>query len=507
MRLAQAAQLIGKDEECAELWARTHQAFLSHGEILAAARCALWLGFTSLLDGEHAKAGGWLARGSRLLSGQPDCAEKGYVLLPEGYRLVHSGEPAAALPLFARAVAIGQTFGDRDLVALGLQGQGRALIREGEIARGVALLDEAMVAVTAGDVSPLNAGGIYCSVLDACGEIFDLKRAHEWTTALEKWRESEPDIVPYRGHCLVRRAELLHMRGAWPDALEWAQRAIDLLSRPAPRAAVADAFYQLGEIHRLRGHFDQSEEAYGHASEWSRNTGPGLAQLRCAQGRIEAANTAIRRMAEETREPSRRCPVLAAWVEIALVVTDLESARAAAQELQMIAGRHQIPFLRALALRASASVDLAEGKAQPALDALRESWILWRELEAPYEASRVRCLIADACLKLGEEENALQELAAARLAFQTLGAATDLRCVDETLSRLVPRPAKTEGRLTAREVEILRLVASGITNKRIGAKLHISEKTVARHLSNIFTKLDLASRSAATAYAYHHKLV
>jgi DNA-binding CsgD family transcriptional regulator len=505
--LAQAAQLIGKDAECADLWARAHQGFLSHNNIPAAARCAIWLGFTSLINGEHAKAGGWLSRGSRLLDDQPDCVEKGYVLLPQAYRVLHEGDADRALTLLTQAVSVGKSFGDKDLVALGLQGQGRALIRQGEIARGVALLDEAMVAVTAGDVSPLNAGGVYCSVLDACGEIFDLRRAQEWTSELEKWCAAQPDLVPYRGHCLVRRAELLHMCGAWPDALEWAQRAVEFLSRPTPKPGVGDAFYQLGEIHRLRGQFDESEDAYRHASEWNRISGPGLAQLRLCQGRIDAAHAAIRRVAEETQGPGRRSRVLDAYVEIALAAGDSAAARAAAVELREIATRLDIAFLRALALRASASVLLAEDKAQEALAELRESWRIWRELRIPYEASRVRYLIATACRNMGEGEDAMQELAAARLAFQSLGATVDLRRMEETLSEMAPLRTKGAGHLTAREVEVLRLVAAGMTNRGIAGRLKISEKTVARHLSNIFTKLDLPSRTAATAYAYDHKLV
>src|SRR6476661_5948126 len=250
VELAQTALLIGRGAEGADILARAHQAFLSRGDAQLAARCAFWLGFTALLNGEVAKAGGWLSRASRLLDGHPDCVEKGYLLLPTGYRLVHGGDAAAAHSAFVQATAIGGRFGDKDLVTLGLQGQGRALIRQGEVARGVALLDEAMVAVTAGEVSPLNAGGVYCSVLDACSEIFDLQRAQEWTSALETWCASQPDVVPYRGNCLVRRAELLRIHGAWSDALEQAQRASECLSNPAPKAAVAGAYYQVGEVHR-----------------------------------------------------------------------------------------------------------------------------------------------------------------------------------------------------------------------------------------------------------------
>jgi DNA-binding CsgD family transcriptional regulator len=503
VELAQAALLIGREAEGADILARAHQAFLSRGDAQLAARCAFWLGFTSLLNGEVAKSGGWLSRASRLLDGDPDCVEKGYLLLPTGYRLVHGGDAAAAHSTFAQATVIGGRFGDKDLVTLGLQGQGRALIRQGEVARGLALLDEAMVAVTAGEVSPLNAGGVYCSVLDACGEIFDLQRAQEWTSALEEWCASQPDLVPYRGHCLVRRAELLQLRGAWSEALEEAQRASEWLSRPAPKPAVGAAFYRVAELHRLRGKFGDAEEAYRQASQW-RSLGPGLALLRLAQGQVDAASAAIRRMAEEVRESGPRATVLDACVEIMLAANDVAAARVAADELVKIAVRHSVPFLGALSSRASGAVLLAEGNARSALVELRQSWSIWCELQAPYEASRVRLLIALACRNLGDEDNAIVELTAARQTFQQLGAAVELSRTEGFL----PKDAhQAEGPLTGRELQVLRLVAVGMTNRGIAGKLHISEKTVARHLSNIFTKLDLYSRTAAAAYAYDHNLV
>src|SRR5262245_58280836 len=411
VQLAQAAYLIGKEVEGADFLARAHQGFLSRGETALAARSAFWVGFTLLTNGEFAKAGGWLSRAARLLDGQPDCVEKGYLLLPEGYRAFHAGDAVTAHAKFIQAAASGERFGDKDLSTLGLQGQGRSLIRQGEIARGVALLDEAMVAVTAGEVSPLNAGGVYCSVLEACGEIFDLQRAQEWTSALEKWCASQPDVIPYRGHCLVRRSELLQLHGAWSEALEWAERACEWLSRPVAKQAVGAAYYQVGEVQRLLGRFAESEEAYLRASEWNRILAPGPAQLRLAQGQVEAANVAIRRIAEEVRDAGPRARVLDAYVEIVLAVHDVTAARHAADELSAIATRWDIPFLRGLAYRARGAVLLADGNAHESLAELRRSWSIWCDLDAPYEASRVRVLIAQACRELKDEENADLELA------------------------------------------------------------------------------------------------
>jgi ATP/maltotriose-dependent transcriptional regulator MalT len=502
--LAQAALLTGREAEGADLLSRAHHAFLGEGDTQLAARSAFWLGFTWLINGELAKAGGWLSRAGRLLEGQPDCVEKGYLLLPEGYRSFHAGDTVAACATFVQAAAIGERFGDKDLATLALQGQGRSLIRQGEITRGVALLDEAMVAVTAGEVSPLNAGAVYCSVLEACGETFDLQRAKEWTAALEKWCASQPDLVPYRGHCLVRRAEILRLHGAWPDALVQAQRACESLSKPSPKPAVGSAIYCVAELHRLRGNFAEAEKEYRRASQWDRTSQTGFALLRLAQDQVESANTAIRHVVSEVKSGASRAKILDAYVEIALAANDVATGRAAADELSQIAGKHGAPFLLALSERADGAVLLAENEAAEALQALRKSWTIWCELEAPYEAARTRVLIARACRKLGDDEAANLELAAARDVFQRLGAVTDLAGIDSALQKKSPGGS---GPLTAREVEVIRLLAAGLTNRDIADKLGLSEKTVARHVSNIFTKLDLPSRTAAAAYAYRHKLV
>jgi DNA-binding CsgD family transcriptional regulator len=502
--LAQAALLTGREAEGVNLLTRLHQAFLSLGEIQVAARYAFWLGFTLLVRGESAQAGGWLSRAGRLLEGQPDCVEMGYLQLAAGYREFHTADAVKAQAMFLQAATIAERFGDKDLIALGLQGQGRALIRQGEITPGVTLLDEAMVAVTAGEISPLNAGAVYCSVLEACGEIFDMQRAQEWTTALEKWCSAQPDLVPYRGHCLIRRSELLQFHGAWADALAGAQRACEWLSRSAQMPTAGEAFYQVGEVLRLRGKFSESEDAYRQAGELHRSAGPGLAQLRLAQGQVAAAMSVIRRLSEEVHEPGPRTRVLDALVEISLAAGDVASARSAANELTVQATRQGIPFLRGLSSRASGAILLFEDKPQEALAELRQSWKIWSELGSPYEASRARLLIALACRKLGDDASAQSELHAACETFQSLGAVVDLSRAEA----LLPGDRrKGAGPLTEREVEVLKLVASGLTNRAIAGKLFISEKTVARHLSNIFTKLDLSTRTAAAAYAHDHNLV
>jgi DNA-binding NarL/FixJ family response regulator len=502
--LSMAAHLMGKEAESGEALARAHQGFLSRGEMRPAARCAAWLSFVAQLRGDNAQASGWLSRARRLLEPEVDCVEKGYLLLPLGMESVQRRDFASAHATFVEVTAIGLRFADHDLASLGLQGQGRVLVRRGEVARGVALLDEAMVAVMAGEVSPIVAGGIYCSVLDACGEIYDLRRAQEWTAALEHWCSSQPDLVPYRGHCLIRSAEIMQLRGAWAEALLEARCACERLSQPAPKPAVGAAFYRKAEMHRLLGEFDEAEQAYRAAAQWERMPTPGMALLHLTRGEVKAAQSAIGHVIEVVVDPGKRGEALRAQAEIALAANDVAAARTAANELLEIAGRIDAEFVKGVAAYVHGAVLLAEQEIQPAVVVLREARACFHHLETPYEAARAQVLLARAYQKQGNNESAAHELAAARDAFRKLGAAVDLARLNIPADHASPDHA---GPLTLREIEVLRLVASGITNRQIAKKLKISEKTVARHLSNIFNKLDISSRAAATAYAYQHQLL
>jgi DNA-binding CsgD family transcriptional regulator len=501
--LAQSAQLIGKDAEAADILARAHQAWLTRDEFELAAGCAIRLGFSLLIRGDAAQGSGWISRAARLLEGRPECVQHGYLLLTAGYRSFHGGDPINAQAVFAQIISIGQRFGDKDLLALCLQGQGRSLIRQGDLARGLALLDEAMVSVTSGEVSPINAGGVYCSVLDGCGEIYDLRRAQEWTAALERWCAAQPDLVPFRGHCLIRRAELLQLHGDWPESLDWARKAVEWLSNPV-RPGLGLALYQAAEIHRLRGDFAAAGDSYREASQILRSPGPGFALLRLAQGRVDTAASGVRSMLEETQEAGPRSRILDAAVEIFLAANEFDAAHDAASELSRIAAERELPFFQGLAAQNVGAILLAENDNSAALAELRHACAIWRDLETPYEAARVRILMALASRKLGDEDQAVVDLTAARDAFQQLGALPDRAQAERLLAN---HPRRAAGPLTERELQVLRLVASGATNRAIATRLHISEKTVARHLSNIFTKLDLTSRTAAAAYAYDHNIV
>jgi DNA-binding NarL/FixJ family response regulator len=458
-----------------------------------------------LVEGEAARGGGWVARARRLLDDDSlEGVEQGYVLLPQALRAVFEGDVPTSHQLFTEVASIGERFDDRELTLLGRLGEGRSLIRLGEVQRGMTLLDEVMVAVTADEVSARVVGDIYCSVIDACQETFDVRRAQEWTSALVRWSASQPDASPYRGSCLVHRAEVLQLHGEWPDALGELERACDCLAGPPVHQAIGGAWYRLAELHRLRGQADEAEELYRRGSRWGRDPHPGLALLRLAQGRVDAAAAAIRRVVAEGRTSRMRAAELAACVEIMLAAGDPGAARTATDELGRLADALGAPFLRALSAQAAGAVLLAEGEPHAALAELRQAAAGWHAIEAPYEAARTRALIGLAHRALGDEDTAVIELDAARHAFAALGATPDVRRL-AALSK--PAAPADRGSLTLREVEVLRLVATGRTNRAIAERLGISQKTVARHLSNIFTKLGLSTRAAATAYAFQHDLL
>jgi len=499
-RLAVAAYLTGHDDASDDAWVLAHEACHAAGDEVGAGRSAGWLSWNLLLRGDMARAGGWLARANTLLvDGGHDCAERGLLLVFEALFQLDE-DPAAAFATFVAVGDYGERFGDRDLVALSRLGCGQALIAQGELARGTASLDEAMVAVTAGEVTAPIAGIVYCAVLLVCHKTFDPRRAREWTAALTRWCDAQPDLVPYRGQCLVHRSEVLQLGGEWASALESARRACEAL---AGHPAIGDAFYQQAEMRRLRGEYDEADAAYRGASRFGREPQPGLALLRLAQGDSPAALAAMRRVAGEARDPSGRSRVLAAYVEIALAAGEGDEARVAADELTAIAARLGATLLQALADQARGAVLLAGGDARGALEALRAACSTWAEVGAPYESARVRALIGAACRALGDDDAAEMELDAARAVFEALGAAPDLA----RLATPAASPAARPSGLTAREAQVLALVASGNTNHQIAVVLVVSDHTVRRHLQNIFAKIGVSSRAGATAYAFTHGLV
>ena len=506
--LATSAYMLGRDDAVLSSLERAHHAHLEEGSALRAARCAWWLGINLAMRGEMSPSTGWFGRAERMIEREGrDCVERGYMLIPVLLRHVAAGDAEAAYAAAAEAAAIGERFGDADLLAMAVHEQGFALVRQGRVAEGLRLLDETMVAVTAGELSPIVTGLVYCNVIAGCQEIYETRRAQEWTAALTRWCEQQPDMVAHTGLCLLHRAELMELHGAWPDALEEAQRAGERFAQRAQgmnEAATAQAVYRQGEVHRLRGDFATAEEAYREASRGGWEPQPGLALLRLAQGKNDAAAAAIRRVAGETTQPLKRARLLPAYVEIMLAVGDLQAAHGACRELEEVSEAHEVEVLGAMVAQARGAVSLAEDDARAALVALRHAWRVWQELEAPYEAARVRVLIGLACRQLEDDEMAALELEAARGVFAKLGAAPDLARVDS----LAPRAESDAPHgLTQRELEVLRLVAAGQSNRAIASELVLSEHTVARHLQNIFAKLGVSSRTAASAFAFENELV
>ena len=504
--LAEATYLIGREDDALGLLIRAHQAWLAAGAGVRAARPAFWVTLMLELRGDSAQAGGWLARTQRLIEeAGGECVEEGYLLFYMGMGQLEGGDVPGASATLARAAELGSRFADADLMAFARMGSGQSLLWLGRPAEGLPLLDEAMVAVTAGEVSALAAGIVYCALIEACHDAFDLRRAGEWTDALTAWCASQPDLVPYRGNCQVHRAEILLLRGRWDDAGGAADEAGHHLAG-APSAA--DAYLQRGEVHRLRGESEAAEAAYRLASDLGRMPQPGLALLRLAQGQVAGAAASIRLLLDESTERVVRARMLGAAVEILVAAGDVASARTAADELSGHAAAFDSPLLRAAAGYAAGSVLLAEENPRGACETLRRAADAWRSLGVPFELARTRGLLGVACTRLGDVDGAALEYDAARRALTVLGALPALRRLDELAGGGGQRSgAPAAGPLTAREVEVLGLLATGRTNKAIAAELVISEKTVARHVANIFTKLGLSSRSAATAYAYEHGLV
>jgi DNA-binding CsgD family transcriptional regulator len=503
IELATAAYLLGQDDESLTTLIRAHQGFVQQRDYRRGGGIAARISSMLMNGANAAQAAGWLARAARLLDESGDTGvERGYLLVAEARYSIMSGHVEQAADKFAEAAAIGERFGDADLTSLARQGHGRVLIELGEIEPGIALLDEAMVAATAGELSTIIAGIVYCSVLSACAELFDVGRAREWTEALTRWCDAQPDVVPYRGECLVHRAEVISLRGVWPDALHEALLACERLGEPPGQPAFGAALYQVAELHRLRGELDEAQRAYRRAAESGRSPYPGLALLRLAQGRREDAAASIGRVLQEVRHRRVRTRVLSAAVEIMLAIGDVAAARDAATELDTHARTLGTPFVRAAAAHALGAVALAEGDPTAALVSCRTALTLWCELEVPYEAARAQVVIAQACRALGDKNSADLELEAACRTFEQLGAKLDLACL-----RPSAEIARRTAGLTARELQVLRLVATGRTNRRIGDALQLSEKTVARHVANIFLKLHVSSRAAATAYAFEHGLI
>lgn len=447
-----------------------------------------------------AHAGGWLRRTEGVI-GHHACPAAGYLLIPAVLGALDSHDASAARDLATQAGEIADRFADRDLAAFARLGHGQALLALGDETAGLALLDDVMLSVSAGRVGPITSGIVYCAVILECMQIFDLARASEWTRALAQWCAAQPDLVPYRGQCLVHQSQLQQAAGNWPEAVSTVTSACDRLADP-PHPALGLACYQEAELHRLRGNVDAAVKAYGRASRAGYQPMPGLALLERARGNIDVAAASIRRTLGEAGSPFQRPPLLAAGVEIFVAVGDLAAANDASSELAAISAHSRSPVLAAMADQGRGSALLASGEAAAAMTHLRAASEVWQRLRLPYERARAAVLLGRGCLALGDAMSAALEFDNARETFASLGAGPDLADLEAAA-----RGSKVPGLLSRRELEVLAQVADGKTNREIAQELSISQHTVGRHLENIFAKLGVSGRTAVTAYAYEHDLL
>jgi DNA-binding CsgD family transcriptional regulator len=497
---ADAAWWLGRVDDSIAAGSAAFTGFLAAGRAREAAMAAVGVAVNHSLRGDGAAGRGWVAHAARLLDDQPECPEHGYLaylLQVEG--ALDSADRAPVLAAARRVRELGRRHGDTNLVAMGLLGEGRVLVRAGRVTDGMALLDEAMAHVLAGEVVPDWAGNVYCHLMSTCHELGDLRRARQWVEATSSWLDTLPAAVLFTGICRVHRSQVLQETGHWAESEREAARVCTDLGGIAGQAA-AEGHYQLGELARLRGDRVAAERAYRQAHRLGGSPQPGLALLRLAQGRIDAARASVRTaLIAETANRLVRARLLAAEAEIALAAGARDRAAAAAGELTDIAERYASPGFTAAARHWTGAVLLARDRAGAALPVLHEARRAWQELQAPYDCARVRVLLADACRRLGDADGAELELAAAAEVFARLGAAPDEAAV-AALRGVPSRP----GGLTDREREVLACLAAGRSNREIAGALVISEKTVARHLSNIFTKLGVGSRTAAAAWGNRH---
>lgn len=500
--LSDVAWWLGRVDECLEAADAAHRAHLDADRPRAAAMTALDLAVSLFLRGDDALASGWIGRAQRLLDDLPEGPEHGYVrYVTDVEGGLDAGELHAVVGAARDVRRIGRRHGDLNLITAATAGEGYALLRLGEVARGMRLLDEAMVAVVSDELAPEWAGNVYCHLMSACHELADIARARAWTQATWQWLSRLPVAVLFTGICRVHRSQVLQVSGEWERAEDEASRVCEDLAGVCV-ASVAEANYQIGELRRLRGDFGAAAEAYGLARESGRDPQPGMALLCLAEGRIDAAHASIR-AAVHTVGADRlaRARLCAARVDIALAAGDLASARSACQELEAAAAVYGTSGLEASALHARGALVLAEGRPQESLPALRAACRRWNDAQAPYEVARACRLLGTAYAALGDHDAAAAELASARETFERLGATADVTAVAELQGgRALP------GGLTEREAEVLTHVARGGTNREVADALVLSEKTVARHLSNIFAKLGVSTRTQASAFAFEHRL-
>jgi ATP/maltotriose-dependent transcriptional regulator MalT len=495
---AEAAWWLGRLEECIDARETAYRAYDEVGDGRRAGQTAVWLWEHHTMSARSSVASGWLRRARRALEGDPDCVEYGNLLLREAETAHGAGELDRALDLVTVALQLGRRLRSPDLEAEALQARGRILIEQGLIDDGMGHLDEAMLFAVEGRLRPYSTGKVYCSLISACEEVGDFDRAGEWTEATMRWAQRHPFAI-FPGICRVHRALVLKRRGALSQAEEEAARGCEEL-RQSHVANSAFSWAEVGDIRRRLGELDRAEEAFARAREISGAPCGGLALLRLAQGRVGEAMSMIKECVAGQSNPLGRAGLLPLLVHVAVASGDLDVGRRALAELEGTVATFGTATLRATLLSTRGRLEFAEGDAA-AHETLRQAVDAWRKLEVPYEEATARTLLGQALRAAGREPEAAAAFQAAARLFEQIGARLDARVVFH--ARKPDLPAG----LTLREIEVLRLVAGGLTNNEIAAELFLSGKTVSRHLSNIFAKIGVSSRAGATAFAFEHRLV